>query len=145
MKLQSSKSRFAHVATAAAALAVGVLMSGCAVLTPKTPEQQVEQRAGEYWKARIEARAQDAYQLLTPGYRAAHTLEQYKVQVGVTTSIQSFVVESVTCETEKCTAKLKVFAKPAMPLSGLNGTLMVTYFDDTWLLSEGAWWRFENN
>ena len=145
MKLQSNKSRFAKAAATAAVFAAGVLLSGCAILTPKTPEQQVEQRAGEYWKARIEARTQDAYQLLTPGYRASHTLEQYKVQAGVGTSIHSFAVEDVTCEPEKCAVKLKVFAKPALPLSGLGGTLMVTYLDDTWLLVDGRWWRFEAN
>ena len=60
----------------AAIAATAALVAGCASVGTQTPEQIVEKRATEYWKARMNADYQSAYQFSKPGYRKVRTAEQ---------------------------------------------------------------------
>lgn len=126
--------------TWAAALSLASLLAlqGCAALQP-SPERMVEQRATEFWQARKQGQVENAYALASPSYRRLHTLEQYKMQFGGAASLTGVQVIKVTCEAEKCTARIKIEAAPA--LVGLNLGTIATHMDEVWLLEDGQWWR----
>jgi hypothetical protein len=122
-------------AVAAAALA------GCATLS-STPEQAVQQRASEYWKARVAGDYAKAYALATPSYRKLQTAEQFRLQFGSAASLKGAEPVNVTCEPEKCTARIKISAAPA--LAGMNLGTIDTHLSETWLLEDGQWWRYHD-
>ncbi|WP_236598306.1 hypothetical protein [Alicycliphilus denitrificans] len=123
-----------------AVLAAAVALAGCATLGG-TPEQIVAQRAGEYWKARQSGDYAKAYKLSTPSYRKLRTQEQFRLQFGAGVNVTSAEVAKVTCETQKCTAKMKIGAKPVLP--GLKLDTIPMYMDEVWLLEDGQWWHFQ--
>lgn len=126
----------------AAALAFGLLaLSGCAAFAPATPEQAVEKRATAYWKARIAGQYEKAYALSTPAYRQLKTADQFRMQFGSGVSVQAAEVASVVCEPQKCTAKMKISAKPAV--IGLKLGTIPLYMDEIWLLEDGQWWHYQ--
>ncbi len=122
---------------AAAAMAV----TGCATMMA-SPEKAVQQRAGEYWQARVSGDYAKAYALSTPAYRKLHTLEQFRMQFGAGAALQGADVVNVTCEPEKCTARIKISAAPA--LAGMNLGTIATHLSETWLLEDGQWWRYQD-
>lgn len=136
MKLFGSRS-----AGAAMIVSALVALAGCASLGQQTPEQQVQQRAEAYWKARQSADFKAAYALLTPAYRGLWDEQAFRQQFGAGARILGVKVDGVTCESEKCVARVGLTAKPAIP--GLNLPSITTYMDDTWLLVDGQWWRHE--
>lgn len=123
------------------AAVAAVTFAGCATLAA-SPEQAVEQRSGEYWKARIAGDYAKAYGLTTPSYRKLHTLEQFRMQFGAGAALQGASVVNVTCEPEKCTARIKINAAPA--LAGMNLGTIATHLSETWLLEDGQWWRYQD-
>ena len=48
----------------------------------------------------------------------------------------------VTCEAERCTARMRLDAKPA--LIGMNLGAVATHLDEVWLLEDGQWWRHQD-
>lgn len=132
----SSKAVAAIMATGALALA------GCASLGPSTPEQAVKDRSEAYWKARIAGQSDKSYALTPPSYRKAFTQEQFARQFGNGASVTSAEVTNVACEAEKCVAKVKLAAKPL--IIGVKLNSIDTYLDETWVLEDGQWWRFQD-
>lgn len=129
----------ARVMLAAAALAA---LAGCASLGPQTPEQQVQARAGTYWKARASADQSAAYALLTPAYRGLYSEQDFVKQFGAGVNVKETRVAKVTCEAaDRCTANIGLTAKPVVP--GLNLPEVTSYIDETWVLEQGQWWRFQ--
>lgn len=118
-------------------------LAGCVALTPATPEQTVEKRAAEYWQARMTGKYEKAYELSTPAYRKLRSLEQFRQQFGGAVSVVSAEVVSVACEEQKCTARMKIGAKPA--LVGVKLGTMPMYLDEIWLLEEGQWWHYQES
>lgn len=123
-----------------AAMAATALV-GCATIS-STPEQVVQQRATEYWKARIAGDHAKAYALSTPSYRKLHTVEQFRMQFGGAASLKDAEPINVTCEPEKCTVRIKISAAPA--LVGMNLGTIATHLSETWLLEDGQWWRYQD-
>ncbi len=132
------RSRVLWMPALAAAAALG--LAGCATLSGP-PEKVVEQRAGEYWKARIAGDYATAYKLSTPSYRQLKTLDQFRMQFGPAVSVQDAEVASVACEPQKCTARMKISAKPA--LIGVKLGTIPLYMDEVWLLEDGQWWHYQ--
>src|SRR6218665_2510730 len=137
----------------AAAVAAMVALTGCAAPTPASPEQAgeqpppagpaqaVEQRATARWKALLAGDIKQAYGFTTPSYRAVTSLERYSADLGgVATWIGAQVVR-VECATEKCTAVVKIEAKPIFT-TPYRGTI-TTAVDETWLLEDGQWWLYQ--
>lgn len=119
-----------------------IALSGCATLGSPTPEQKVQQRAEAFWQARLRGQPEQAYSLLSPAYRQVRTLEQYRAQYGAAAAVKAASVVNVTCEAEKCAVRIKIEAAPA--LMGVNVGTIVTGLDETWLLEDGQWWRFQS-
>ncbi len=124
------------------AFAGALALAGCATLTPATPEQQVQERANAFWQARIQGDVPTAYHLLAPAYRSLRSQEDFAKDNGRQIAVQKIEVASVSCEPQKCVARLALTGKPVVP--GLNLPALTTYMDDAWVLEEGQWWRFEN-
>lgn len=132
---------FPSILRRGAALTAALALAGCATLGG-TPEQIVAQRAGEYWKARQAGDYAKAYDLTTPSYRKLHSLEQYRLQFGQGAAIQGAEVVKVDCGPEKCTARIKISAAPA--LVGVNVGTIATHLSETWLLQDGQWWLHQD-
>lgn len=127
----------------ASALALTVLaLAGCASLSPSTPETTVSQRSKAYWAARQAGQVDKAYALTPPSYRQVRTLEQFKSQFGNAAVVQGAEAIKVTCEPEKCVARIKLNVTPA--LAGLKMGTIATHLDETWLLEDGQWWRYQD-
>ncbi len=129
------------VSTPIVAAAV-LLAAGCATLEASKPEDAVAQRAGAYWKARTTGQVEKAYELLLPSYRKLRTLDQYRGEFGGGAAVTAVSVIKVTCEAEKCTARVRLDVKPA--LMGVNVGTIATHTDETWLLEDGQWWRHQD-
>ena len=114
---------------------------GCAVLEPTTPEKAVEKKATEYWQQRIQGKLDKAYLFASPSFRAARSVEQYKNRFGSGAAIKAAEVQSVTCETAKCSVRMKLKASVALPMVNLNE--LTTYVEEAWVLEDGSWWRYE--
>jgi len=128
--------------TAAALLAAALtVLGGCASLGPQTPEQQVQQRANAYWQARLKADSASAYALLVPAYRELRSEKDFAKSQGAGINGEKVEVTQVTCEAQKCNARIALTVKPAVP--GLKLPVVTSYMDDTWVLEQGQWWRFE--
>ena len=126
----------------ALALVTVASLAGCASMGNKTPEQQVEQRANEYWNARVKGDFKTAYSLLTPAFRELNTEKDFVGRFGAGASLQGATVAKVTCDTEeRCVANIALTAKPMVP--GLNIPALTTYLDDVWVKDQQQWWRFE--
>ncbi|CAN7224366.1 hypothetical protein LJR129_000775 [Acidovorax sp. LjRoot129] len=123
------------------ALAASIL-AGCASMTPSTPEATVEQRATAYWKARQAGQVDKMYALAAPSYRKVRTFDQFRQAQGTAAAVVSAEVTKVTCEAEKCTARLKLGVTPA--LAGLKIGNIETYLDEIWLLEDGQWWHHQD-
>ena len=136
------KSSLTHRVLAPVVYAAALLVAGCASLGNTTPEEKVQQRAEAFWQARLKGEPEKAYALLSPSYRKVRTFEQYRAQYGAATGVKAASVVNVTCEAEKCTARIKIEAAPA--LMGVNVGTIATGVDETWLLEDGQWWRFQS-
>lgn len=124
------------------ALAAALALAGCAALAPATPEQAVQERAGQYWQARIAGQYQQAYALTPPSYRKVRTLEQFRLQYGGPVSVQQAQVVRVRCETaQKCTALMKIGGEPTLP--GIKAAIMSTHVDEAWVMEDGQWWHYQ--
>ena len=113
-------------------------VTGCATMSG--PERTVEVRATEYWQARLEGRPDLAYELTTPSHRQLRTLPQYRSKFpGL--GAKSAEVADVTCEAERCVARIKLKVQPGLAMVKLDAVDM--YLDDVWVLEQGQWWHFE--
>lgn len=117
-------------------------LSGCASFGGGTPEQIVQKRAAEYWKARIEGKHEVAYGLSTPAYRQLHSAEKFRAQHGAFAAAKTAEVMKVTCEPEKCIAQVKLGVQP--PIPGMKLPTVEMYVSETWLLEDGNWWHYQD-
>lgn len=127
-----------RVATALAAACAAASLAGCA--TFGGPEATVKSRAHDFWQARLEGRPDKAYELTTPSYRGLRTLQQYRVRFAGL-GAKSVDVNSVTCEAERCVARIKMGVIP--PIATLKMEPIEMYADDVWVLEDGKWWHYE--
>ncbi len=116
--------------------------TGCAMLTPKTPEQQVSARATEYWAARRVGNYEKAYTYSAPAYRKLKSAQEYKLQYGAGVAVGSSEVNKVACEPQRCEVQMKLSVTPA--LVGLKIPAVDTYLNEVWLLEDGQWWHFQD-
>ena len=137
----TKKTLHRHMAALAMACAAFAL-SGCAALSPSTPEEIVQKRAAEYWKARVTGNLDKAYALSTPAYRQLRTPAQFKMQFGAGVSVQSAEVTKVSCKAEKCTTQIRLDVKPV--IMALNLGTISTYLDEIWVLEDGKWWHYQD-
>lgn len=127
---------------ASVVLATG-LLAGCAnTFTPVTAENIVSQRAQQRVDLLLDRKYDQAYQYLTPSYRALNNTESYRARFGDGAKWIAPKVANVECPTEnRCvvTVKLKVlvvargFSKP-----------IDSNMTETWLKEDGQWWYYQH-
>lgn len=116
-------------------------VAGCAAFTHDTPEQAVQKRATEYLQARIKGETAKAYALSIPSYRKVRTQAQFANQFGGQLAAEQAEVTQVSCESTKCTVRVKLLVKPA--LIGMRLGTIPMYIDEIWLLDDGQWWHYQ--
>ena len=121
---------------------LAVAVSGCAALTPSTPEQAVQKRAADYWKTRVSGELDKAYEFSTPSYRRLRTVVQFNRQFGAGASIEQAEVNKVECEPEKCNVQMKLGVRPA--IMGVAMGMVPIYVNEVWVLEDGKWWRYQD-
>lgn len=121
-----------------AAIATTALVTGCAAVAPLAPEQAVQQRAQQYWQARIAQQPAKAYAFTTPSYRQLRSPEQFARQVGNVATVKDASVYNVRCEEERCTARMEL--KVHAIVAQVDAGLVSMYVDETWVKEAGQWW-----
>lgn len=117
-----------------------IALAGCATVG-STPEQTVQQRATENWKARQASDYEKAYTFMPPSYRAVTPLATYKRGFGGAVQLIGAQVEKVVCETaDRCVATSRLEAKPVLTRAKVAN--IVTYYDEVWVRENGQWWLF---
>ena len=129
-------------------LAILLLASGCArmVKDTRTPEEIVAERANARWAAVIEGQWQQAYDLLTPGYRAATDFDSYRMNLlARKINWTAASTTKVVCESaEKCTASVKIDYALVGGLPGVSRVTSSATADETWLKLDGQWLHLPN-
>lgn len=136
MKAFDFSSRFSAKATLAALAVATLALAGCASQPKLTPEEIVKQRADERWQYLVKGDLEKAYAMLTEGERKITSYDAYRSRITNGLWIKGEAVE-VTCETEKCVARIHLDSKP--PLGSRFGSNISVYFNETWLLEDGQW------
>jgi len=129
-------------------LAVLLLASGCAQVVKDTrpAEELVAERADARWAALIDGQWQQAYDLLTPGYRSATSFDSYRMNL-LTRKINWTAAKTtaVTCESsEKCTARVKIDYALVGGLPGVSRVTSSANAEETWLRLDGQWLHLPN-
>lgn len=127
--------------TLCGALAATILLTACATSGTTTPEQLVQQRSTARWNALLAGDLKKAYGYLAPSYRAITPYEKYINNIGGAATWVSADVIRVECGTDKCSASVKIEAKPIVAMR-YKGTI-TTGVNETWLLEDGQWWLFQ--
>lgn len=120
-----------------AALVAG--LTACANIHGGSPEDRVRDRATERWQALVAYQMEKAYAYTTPAYRAVISFERDRARYGSAAQWVGAEVVRVTCEPAKCTARVRIDARPTIPGIGRKTTL-TTHADEIWLLVDGQWW-----
>jgi len=133
-------SRRALGASLLAAAAIG--LAGCAALTPKTPEQVVQERAEQRWAAMIKGDFDTAWTYTQPGYRAVVKQRDYGKGLGAGGRWKGVQIHEVTCEAERCKVRLRLTSEVLTP--PFKGQELNGYIDEVWVRDEGQWWFYQS-
>lgn len=121
---------------------MGLTLAGCAALAPPKPEEKVRQLATQRWQTLLAGKFDAAYKFTTPAYRQIRSVDHYQAnRSAVPVKWISAEVLRVDCETERCTARIKLVSKPVMP--GFNQLNLESGLDEIWIQEKGQWWIFE--
>ncbi len=129
-----------------AGVALALLLAGCASAPPAremTAEEEIGARALQRWNALIEGRWEDAYALLTPGYRETYTLDAYKANfVGTNIDWLGAKLESVSCDApERCMARVDIEFRIKGGLRGVPEMASHQAIEEVWLRAEDGWYH----
>lgn len=137
--------------TRSALLAALSLVAAAAAATPAAavalvPEAAVRQRADQRWEAMVDGKFENAYQYLSPGFRAVQSYKTYSSRFANTAWTSGKAVR-VECndERDRCVATVRVESRAFMPGLQMNngqGTELKTYIEENWIKQDGNWWLF---
>ena len=123
----------------AAALAALLVTVGCT--TDKADPENVDRRAVERWEYLIAHKAEQAYDYLSPGFRATQEREVY-AQAMNNRPVQWKGVKfsSKECEAERC--KVSVEIAYSLPIAAAGGKQAQgsSKQSETWILVDGEWY-----
>ncbi len=130
---------------AIAGFALVSLLSACAALQPKTPEESVMARSQQRWDLLMKRDFEKAYTYSPPSYRGVTPFRDFRAKFGSGLSWKSVAVHSAKCEPERCLVKVRVQADVPLLVTGAQGRLheVTSYYDETWVREDGEWWMQE--
>ena len=114
-----------------------LLVQGCAVLQPKTPEEAVQQRAQARWDALLAGKFDDAYEYLEPSFRNRWSKEQYRKMASRSLAFKINVDRPQACEPAQCAVRVAFDVKPIE--RGLPDVI-TTRATENWVREDGQWW-----
>jgi uncharacterized protein YceK len=125
------------------AVSAALLTGGCAatVSASRPAKEIVGERAQARWDALVRRDWSAAYGYLTPAYRAVVSAERYGNQFAGPMQWQSAKVQGVECEQTRCIATVEISFRLLLP--GHLDRVSATFVEETWLLEDGQWYKFE--
>lgn len=131
------------------AAAVAMLLAACASGGPaKAPaaSQSALDRAVARWQALIDGRADDAWQMLTPGVRSTKTRETYEQEWRVKPVKYTTVapVDEI-CDADACTVTLEVEYDVRIPLAGAGVAHSGAILEERWVRLDGTWYHLPDD
>jgi hypothetical protein len=105
------------------------------------PEDVVKMRAIKRWELLIDKRFEEAYDLLSPGYREVRSKEDY-VKIMRARPLQWTRVhfQDATCAEESCAVNIEVSAQFEMPVMRVGTVDTLTVVTENWVSSDGEWY-----
>lgn len=105
------------------------------------PEEAVKQRALKRWDLLIERRFDEAYALLSPGYREVHPQDAYtKSMKDRPVQWTRVLFQGIQCEPDSCTVEIQVNAQFQMPVMRVGTVDALNVVKESWILSDGEWY-----
>ncbi|GMU43238.1 MAG: hypothetical protein IT479_10480 [Xanthomonadales bacterium] len=105
------------------------------------PEEAVKQRALKRWDLLIERKFDEAYALLSPGYREVHPQDAYtKSMKDRPVQWTRVLFQGVECESDRCTVEIQVNAQFQMPVMRVGTVDALNVVTESWILSDGEWY-----
>lgn len=119
------------------------LVAGCATVGPgsRTAEEIVLERAQARLDALLERDWARAYPYLTPSYRAIVPRQRYGNQFQGPIQWEAAKAKSAKCEDRRCVVEVEIAARLLLP--GHSDRVTTSQFEETWVLEEGQWFKFE--
>lgn len=103
-------------------------------------EDVVTQRAKARWQALIIRDVNQAYTYLSPGYRLATPLRQYRGQIGGKVRWKDVAIKSVQCAQRFCDVNLNITYGINVATRGVPEQQVTTLLKEKWVLVDGQWW-----
>ena len=127
-----------------AAVLISVLISACAATKPA--QHPVVDRAEARWNALISGKLETAYALYSPGYRSAHSLIDFGVEMR-TRRVQWTSAEYLEhdCDETRCKVKFKLGFRVRGALPGIDAFDSFQHVEDSWIKTGGQWWYLPEN
>lgn len=107
----------------------------------ESPQEAVKVRAIKRWELLIDKRFEEAYELLSPGYREVRSQEDYvKIMRGRPLQWTRVHFQDATCEKDSCTVNIEVNAQLEMPVMRVGTVDTLSVVTENWILSDGEWY-----
>jgi hypothetical protein len=128
------------------AAAAGIFMAvaaGCASIGAgsRPAEQVVLERAQARWNALVDRDFAAAYTYLTAGYRAVVPLAAYRRQTTGPAQWEGAKAHSAKCEASRCIVAVEITFRIGLP--GHADRVQSSFVDETWVLEDGQWFKYE--
>ena len=132
---------FALAATAAAAI---LLMAGCATrgTASASATEIVLDRAQSRWNALLRRDWKTAYGYLTSGYRQVVSADRYGGQFTGPMHWDGAKATGAECDEKRCVVTVEISFRLLLP--GHMDRVSSTFVEETWLLEDGQWYKFES-
>ncbi len=112
------------------------VLSGCALMQPRSPQEVVKERAQARWDALVKGDTRTAYGYLSPGSREVQSYEAYDG------GINKGFWKSVKVEKVECASADSCDASGTMEYA-FRGKQIRTSFHETWVRSGSQWWYLQ--
>lgn len=114
---------------------------GAAEAAGEKPEDTVKVLAIQRWELLIDKRFDEAYEMLSPGYREVRSKEDYvKIMRGRPLQWTRVHFQDATCAEDSCTVNIEVNAQFEMPVMRVGTVDTLTVVKENWILSDRKWY-----
>ena len=126
----------------AASLLLGLLM-GCG--GPDPEPLTVEERAQARWDHVVAREFEQAYEFMSPGYRATTPLHEYMIDV-MSRPVRwtSAEVIGASCLEDVCRVSVEVTYQPIAAPGPLRNIRPTRTLEERWVRADGHWWHVQN-
>ena len=125
----------------------GAMISGCALLDPRPPEEVVLERAEAHLAALRSGQFRLALEYTTPAFQESARARRYGAMYAAAPAWLDAEIYAVECEEaerpERCTVRTRVqpFIAPHIQANVANLPVSVSH---EWILTGGDWYRYES-